>query len=250
MIPKIIHYCWFGNKRKPALVKECIKSWKKHLPDYEIKCWTEKNLPVEHPFVKAALKSRYYAFAADFVRLFAIKQYGGIYLDTDVVVVKNFDDLLPYNFFLGEEVPGRVNLAVFGAIQNHPVINRFISFYDQIEFDPSNLPVISFSLTKVLADVKDELFTQKDMIFDPRYFYPFPYENRLENYENYICEETYAVHLWNHSWRIATDYILEKDYKQALSKIIDHLAHKKSDRFNIEYYKNLYRHFRKSLQNS
>lgn len=248
MIPKTIHYCWFGKKRKPELMEECIRSWRDNLPDYEIICWNEKNSPVNHPFVRAALREKYFAFAADYVRLYVLQQYGGIYLDTDVMVVKNFDDLINYDLFIGEELPGRINLAILGATPGHPLINRFIQFYNENKFNSSHLPIISTCLTEVFNNVKYELIGANDKVFTPPAFYPLPYDKRSDNYKNYIADDTITVHLWNHSWRTAVDYIYEKKYIPAFSKILHHVLHNRSDRFSIKYYKNLYQHLRTSLQ--
>ena len=247
MIPKIIHYCWFGKKRKPALVKECIRSWKEKLPEYKIQCWNEKNAPLDHPFVKAALKERYFAFAADYVRLYALSQQGGIYFDTDVMVIKSFDPLLKYDFFLGEELPGRINLAVAGAVPKHPLIARFLQYYDENKFDPAKPPIISTCLTDVFNEVKQELLGANDMVFNTDYFYPLPYDKKFEDYKTYVNSHTYAAHLWNHSWRTEIQYIEEKEYVLAFKKTIEHLTHNKSDRFNKAYYKNLLRKVKSSL---
>ena len=223
MIPKTIHFCWFGKKRKSRFIKNCIRSWEQKLPDYKIICWTEKNLPVKHPFMEAALKKGYFAFASDFARLYVIQQYGGIYFDTDVLVLKSFDKLLQYDFFLGEELPGRINLAVFGAIPNHPIINRFLKFYDTSSFNSSNLPIISNCLTIIFDEIKHDMMQQNDRVFDANYFYPLPYDKRVDNYENYVVEETFAVHLWNKSWGNVNDLITEKKYISAFAKMINYL---------------------------
>ena len=92
---KYIHYCWFGGKPLPKLAKKCIKSWKKYLPDYEIIRWSEENVDLEEcPFIKEAYENKKWAFVADYARTKAIYEYGGIYFDTDMEVVKNIDELL------------------------------------------------------------------------------------------------------------------------------------------------------------
>lgn len=94
MIPKIIHYCWFGNGNKSALIQECMKTWKSVLFDYEIREWSEKDLYLfqENRYVQQAYKAKKWAFVADVFRLYAVKTFGGIYLDTDVEVRKSFND--------------------------------------------------------------------------------------------------------------------------------------------------------------
>ena len=96
MIQKIIHYCWFGGSEPPKLMKKCLKSWQNKMPDYEIRLWSEEtfNIPTSIPYVKEAYNEKKYAFVSDYVRLYALYNYGGVYLDTDVEVIKDFSELL------------------------------------------------------------------------------------------------------------------------------------------------------------
>lgn len=99
MIPKIIHYCWFGGAEKPTLIKHCIKSWQKRLPNYVIKEWNESNFDVNMaPFCQEAYAAKKYAFVADFCRVYALATEGGIYMDTDIIVLNSFDKFLDYSF--------------------------------------------------------------------------------------------------------------------------------------------------------
>lgn len=104
MIPKIIHYCWFGGKPLPELAQKCITSWKKYLPDYEIKEWNEQNFDIDsNVYVKEAYQAGKFAFVTDYVRLYALYSQGGIYMDTDVEVVRNLDSFLHHHAFSGFE---------------------------------------------------------------------------------------------------------------------------------------------------
>ncbi len=104
MIPKTIHYCWFGRGPKPELALKCIESWHRYMPDYEYKLWDESNFDVNIvPYTKEAYEAHKYAFVSDYVRLWALEREGGIYLDTDVVAFKSFDDLLVWKAFVGFE---------------------------------------------------------------------------------------------------------------------------------------------------
>lgn len=104
MIPKIIHYCWFGKGQMPELALKCIESWHKYMPDYEYKLWSEENFDVNSvPYTKEAYQAKKYAFVSDYVRLFALYTEGGIYMDTDVEVLKPYDDLLFLSAFTGYE---------------------------------------------------------------------------------------------------------------------------------------------------
>ena len=111
---KIIHYCWFGGKPLPKLAKKCLKSWKKYLPDYKIMKWSEENVDLDEcPFIRQAYDAKKYAFVADYVRTKALKEYGGIYFDTDMEVTKDISNLLNDNTFLGVEDTGYVAVGVW-----------------------------------------------------------------------------------------------------------------------------------------
>ncbi len=104
MIPKIIHYCWFGRGEMPELAQQCITSWHQYMPDWEYKLWNEDNFDVNSvPYTKEAYEAKKYAFVSDYVRLWALNNEGGLYLDTDVMVLKPFDDLLYHAAFAGFE---------------------------------------------------------------------------------------------------------------------------------------------------
>lgn len=116
MIPKIIHLCWLSGDPYPPLIENCINSWKKHLPEYEIKIWSKSTFDINSiRWVKEAYQHKKYAFAADYIRFFALFNYGGIYLDADVEVLKSFNPLIEREYFIGEEAGGDVEAAVMGA---------------------------------------------------------------------------------------------------------------------------------------
>lgn len=137
MIPKIIHYCWFGRGEKPKLAKKCIESWKKYCPDYRIIEWNEDNFEVEkYPYAKYCLEHGKWAFLSDFVRLKVVRQHGGIYFDTDVELIRNLDELLKYDGFYGFENNDYVASGLgFGSVANHKIINRMLEEYNILESD-------------------------------------------------------------------------------------------------------------------
>ena len=117
---KKIHYCWFGGKKLPKSVEDCIKTWKKFLPDYEIKQWDESNFDVNSfPFVKEAYESKKWAFVSDYVRIYALYNEGGLYLDTDVKILKDPTDVLNKEVVLGYEDSGYVGTAMGRSVANH-----------------------------------------------------------------------------------------------------------------------------------
>lgn len=107
MIPKIIHYCWFGRNPLPESAQKCIASWRKFLPDYEIKEWNEDNFDVNIiPYTQKAYEAKKYAFVSDYARFWILYHYGGLYFDTDVEVIKPFDDIVEFGPFMGLEIDG------------------------------------------------------------------------------------------------------------------------------------------------
>ena len=121
MIPKIIHYCWFGPNPKSELYKMCLKSWKTFCPDYTIKEWNESNTKkYQNKFYRDAYRKKKYAFVSDCIRVQVLYEFGGIYLDTDMLIIKPIDELLKYYYIVGEEVPKRINFAFFATIKDFP----------------------------------------------------------------------------------------------------------------------------------
>lgn len=149
MIPKIIHYVWVGNNPKPKNIKKCMKTWKKHLKDYKIIEWNESNFDISsHPFVKKAYEAKKWAYVSDYIRMYAIYNYGGIYLDTDVLVLENFDKFLNNKVFVGFERENYPFTAVFGAEKKNKFIKKLLDYYDNLDaynFDFENNNTISVS---------------------------------------------------------------------------------------------------------
>ena len=149
MIPKIIHYVWVGNNPKPKDIKKCMKTWKKHLKDYKIIEWNESNFDISsHPSVKKAHEAIKWAYVSDYIRMYAIYNYGGIYLDTDVLVLENFDKFLNNKVFVGFERENYPFTAVFGAEKKNKFIKKLLDYYDNLDaynFDFENNNTISVS---------------------------------------------------------------------------------------------------------
>ena len=149
MIPKIIHYVWVGNNPKPKDIKKCMKTWKKHLKDYKIIEWNESNFDISsHPFVKKAYEAKKWAYVSDYIRMYAIYNYGGIYLDTDVLVLENFDKFLNNKVLVGFERENYPFTAVFGAEKKNKFIKKLLDYYDNLDaynFDFENNNTISVS---------------------------------------------------------------------------------------------------------
>jgi mannosyltransferase OCH1-like enzyme len=203
LIPKKIHYCWFGPKPLPDLVKNCINSWKKNLPDYEIILWNESNSPMNVTFVQQAYNDKKYAFVSDYVRFWVLYNEGGIYLDTDMYVLKSLNDTLNTNCFLGWENKEEtiINSAIIGAIKHHEFIHIIKKHYEHLEFDNENIPslVVPRIISKLYTDYNKKT---EISIYSYDTFYPLPYENKedAKNFLRYRTKNTIAIHLWNISW--------------------------------------------------
>lgn len=152
-IPKKIHYVWMGGKEKPKEIKKCMKTWKKHLKDYEFIEWNEETFDINSSeFVKKMYEKKKWAFVSDYVRAFAIYNYGGIYLDTDVFVIDKLDSLLNNKAFVGYEIPEFPFTAVFGAEKGHPLIKDMLDYYKDIELEGKFEDNNTISVSNLLID--------------------------------------------------------------------------------------------------
>ncbi|WBW98951.1 glycosyltransferase family 32 protein [Oceanirhabdus sp. W0125-5] len=206
-IPRIIHYCWFGQKEKPSLVKKCIASWKKNLKGYTFIEWNEDNFDINSvKYVKEAYEAKKYAFVSDYVRLYAIKKFGGIYLDTDVEVLKSFDQFLVHDSFWGFEDQKYIATSIIAAVKGHSLIKEFLDYYNDRTFIVSdgksdmttNVYVITNICKKHGLKLNGEMQTLRNgAVFYPRtYFSPYDYING----ENFITNNSYAIHHFAQSW--------------------------------------------------
>lgn len=229
MIPRIIHYCWFGPKPFSRTVRKCLKTWRKHLSDYEFYLWNEQTCadyakahqlpdPMQHPYVCAAYEAQKYAFVADYVRFWALYYMGGIYLDTDMYVLRSFDSLLDAAFFCGWETAAEgaagqcapvkgstVSCGALGACALGACARDILRKYDTLVFDEAHLAdyVIPRVITPVIMQHPEVTIYPHD------YFYPFPFQRRMEiGFMRYATSNTCAIHLWNISWISAKEKFL------------------------------------------
>ena len=206
MIPKTIHYCWFGHGEKPQLAKKCIASWKKHCPDYEIIEWNEDNFCVgPYPYAQYCLKHKKWAFLSDFVRLAVVAEQGGIYFDTDVELIRRPDELLQYEAFYGFENDQNIATGLgFGAQTNHPTVLAMRQQYLELQplengaYPEVGCPALN---TKALLPFGLKLNGQRQNlagaeILPADYFNPYDDPTgRLNQTSN-----TISVHWYSKSW--------------------------------------------------
>lgn len=203
-IPKVIHYCWFGGNPLPDKVVRCINTWKKVMPDYEIKCWNESNFPFEkYRFAQEALANKKWAFIADIARLHALYYEGGIYLDTDVEMLKPLDAFLSEDGFTSYESLNLIAMAAIGFKRHHPWIAEMLFWYDCIHCDDdyteiANTKVVS-KITKWHYRVKlngDDLTLPCGLhIYTRDYFSPC-----LDKDKWLVTERTHCIHHFTGMW--------------------------------------------------
>ncbi|WP_290840921.1 glycosyltransferase [Flavobacterium sp.] len=214
MIPKKIHYCWLSGDPFPELIAKCISGWSEKLPDYEFVLWDANRFNIQNNlWVKQAFEAKKYAFAADFIRLYAVYTQGGIYLDTDIEVVKPFDDLLRLPYFIGSEGHSNIEAGIFGAEAGQTWLGDCLKYYDNREFikpdgtfDILTLPrimnqqieqnreIVEASKTEIFAsDLRDE---SKLFIFPKDFFCAKDHGTGIVE----KTENTYAIHHFAMSW--------------------------------------------------
>lgn len=210
-IPKVIHYCWFGNGKMDKTAKKCIKSWKKYCPDYEIVCWNEENFDFsQNKYAREAYEAGKWAFVSDVARLSIIHENGGIYFDTDVELIKPIDDLLQNSGFFGFDEKGIVATGLgFGAEKGNRIVAEFLKDYEDISFvlpdgsfDQTPCPDRNTEALKRLGmDVENKNQTFMDTLFLPsEYLCPMDYYTGKKT----ITKNTYSIHHYAASWTSAT----------------------------------------------
>jgi len=207
-IPKIIHYCWFGDNLKSELMLKCIQSWKNVMPDWKFIEWNNDNIShIDSKFLEEAIINKKWAFASDYVRLWALYHQGGIYLDVDVEVLKSFDDFLKHDFFIGlENVTKKYSIgtATIGAKVGCEILKDLLDNYNQnlfikpdgrCDLTPNPKRFVKYFLEKFKfspqnANNKITKVAQNAYIYSTEYFSP----------QNRISKNTYAVHYFADSW--------------------------------------------------
>ncbi len=203
MIPHVIHYCWFGHNPKPKLIQKCIESWKKYCPDWEIIEWNEDNYDVfANEYTKKAYENKKWAYVADYARFDVLNQYGGVYFDTDVELLKPIpDDLMEERAFTGFETPSKIAPGlVFGTVPNHGFLHEIID----------NYLVKQYSTKETVVDIITALLEQHGLVGDnseqticgvrimpTEYFGCFNHE--IQTFEK--TEKTISIHHYYASWQ-------------------------------------------------
>lgn len=213
-IPKVIHYCWFGGKPLPKSAEKCIKSWKKYCPDYEIIRWDESNFDTScNPYCQYAFENKKWAFLTDYIRLKVVYENGGVYLDTDVELLKSLDKLLENSAYMGFQDDAEVNTGLgFAAEKGHPFIGENMRYYENLT-DFSQLRACPIITTELLLPHglkvnSGEIQTVADMtIYPSEYLCPKNERSGLSE----KTKNTYSIHHFDASW-------FEKSWKKGQKK--------------------------------
>lgn len=208
MIPKIIHYCWFGPKPIPELEQQCIASWKKYLPDYELKFWNESTFDLSSAplFARQAYEHKKYAFVSDYVRMKVLYEYGGLYLDTDLEIIKDIQPILQQDVnMLGFETRSHLGTAIMWFVPKNTIIKSALSYYETHPFVDKNGNFDVIANTAILTDVLAPLGLRNDgsyqiikdiVIYNREFFYP----KKISMSDFRCTDETLAIHRCSNSW--------------------------------------------------
>jgi len=199
MIPKIIHYCWLSNDKIPDILQKYMNSWKEKLQGYEFMLWNLKRFDINSSiWVKQAFEAKKYAFAADFIRLYAVYNYGGIYLDMDIELIKPFDDLLDSCIMMGYEDNKTkcIEAGCFGAEKYSPIIKKCLDYYSDRKFIKFNGDYDTLTLPKIMK----EIFHKNNIINIS--FYSSDYFTAKNFFTGIITvtNNTYCIHNFSGSW--------------------------------------------------
>lgn len=217
MIPKKIHYVWFSDEPYPPLVQRCIESWKEKLPDYEVILWNRSNFDVHiNKWCSQAFNAKKYAFVTDYARLYILYHHGGIYLDSDVEVTRNFDELLSDRAFIGFIAkPGMLEAETIGSEAGHEMFGKLLQYYEMREFvltnggyDLKSLPEIFYEsfLNEGMAENRMDQTVAGVHLYPPGYFlmsddlFYLSYDDGTK-----YLKETYSLHYGTGSWSNVTN---------------------------------------------
>lgn len=227
-IPKKIHYVWVGGQEKPKDIKKCMKTWKEHFAGYEIKEWNESNFDINsHPFCKAAYNAKKWAYVSDYIRAYVIYNEGGIYLDTDIILLDNFDDFLKNRAFVGFENVDHPFTAVFGAEKNHPFVKRMLDYYDEIkEYNFDFISNNTISVSDILINEYGAIKNNEYQIL----------KDDIALYEdNVLCnpsENSTSIHIFTGTWL--------EEKKNIKYKIVKFLKLRLNKKWKAELYRKVF----------
>ena len=206
MIPKKIHLVWLGDAARSDLNVRCVDSWRRVMPDYEIKEWGDGDMDLDTPYCRAAYEAGRWSRISNVVRLRALQAEGGVYLDTDVEAMKSFDPLLRHGCFVGFQQGRReadwVNTAVIGAEADHPFLARCLEITENVFAETGRFARAPWVATRALSELGLRDYGLQDAggvaVYPTEYFYPYPWYGTFS--PECVTDETFAVHHWEGTW--------------------------------------------------
>lgn len=240
MIPKIIHYCWFGGKELPELALHCIDSWKQFCPDYEIMRWDETNTDLnENTYIREAYENGKWAFVSDYIRLKALYEIGGIYMDTDVEIIKPLDEYLSERAFSGFENTKQIPTGIMASENNQPFFQKLLSYYEGRHFiNPDGSLDMTTNVQIITTIALENGFIPNNrkqticgMTFYPRdYFCPKDHSTGIIS----ATENTVCIHHFDGSWHTDSEKKLIETERKFVRALGD-----KAGSFVFKFYKNI-----------
>lgn len=230
MIPRTIHYCWYGGAPPNALMQRCLDSWRRVLPDFTIKRWDETNTPFDTPFCRAARARRAWSALSDHVRYHALHSEGGLYLDTDVEVLRDFTPLLAHEGFLGfqqeEEEEDWVNSAIMGLRPGSDFARRCLARNDELFARTGRFwrgPTVTTMVLKEMGLRRYGLQAVGGLTLYPvEAFSPFPWFGTWS--PDCVRPETYCVHHWEASWQKSPLFSLRRRLRMVKRRVVGWLG--------------------------
>jgi len=228
VIPRKIHYCWFGRKEMPEFLQKNVDTWEKLCPDYEIVRWDENNYDVSKiPFMQEAFEQKKYGFVTDVARLDILYRYGGIYMDTDVTLLKGLDELLFQEAFVSVEKWGNINTGGgCGAVQHHPMIRKMLEYRSGFHFSlaDGSLNTETNGLYETVPFVEAGMRidntaqrVNKVTVYPSGVFHPYDYVSC----QNELQEYTYGIHQFYGGWMEKDDLQNRKNTQETYEKILE-----------------------------
>lgn len=233
MIPKTIHYCWFGRNPLPDTAIKCINSWKKFFPEYEIKEWNEDNFDVNIlPYTHDAYQAKKFAFVSDFARFWILYHSGGVYFDTDVEVIKSFDDILQKGAFMGCEIESKGNRTAIvnpglgiAVRKEHPIYAEMLKRYESLPFFGEDGSINNYTMIPIITEIlANNGFKAQNGVQEVSgiTIYPTDYFNPYDDLTGKlnITDNTRSIHWYMASWMKKQNSIA-KHFKQLIRRVFN-----------------------------
>jgi len=252
VIPKVIHYFWFSGEALPKKLQNCIDSWGNVLWGYTFKKWDLSNSPIDCPFAEKALKEKKWAFLTDYCRFKVLYNEGGIYMDTDVFLLKEFNELLEYDSFWSSTDFNKVDPFIFGSKPKNSLLNQCIQFYENIDLNFDEYPIVPDVIASIFKQKGYEGENELAIIFDNNIilpystFCPMPFQMADEkDFLRFAQADTIGIHLWNTSWNDPFRFFYQNRRQSGWKAVRRQIF--KNPFQSFEFYRNIFYHLKCGL---